>query len=78
MVQNEQQYICIHQCLLAVINGEETSPSYGQQPGGNNQGFEGKIFRVNLSLSSLVNDINLPFSHFSSFPDDEGIQEGPP
>ena len=40
MVQTEQQYICIHQCLLAVLEGNE-----GQGPQReihHNQGFEGK------------------------------------
>jgi receptor-type tyrosine-protein phosphatase beta len=27
MVQTEQQYICIHQCLLAVLEGKENDPS---------------------------------------------------
>lgn len=40
MVQTELQYICIHQCLLAVLEGNE-----GQRPQReihHNQGFEGK------------------------------------
>lgn len=40
MVQTEQQYICIHQCLLAVLEGKElTGPPREIH---DNQGFEGK------------------------------------
>ncbi|RZC39021.1 Y phosphatase and/or fn3 domain containing protein [Asbolus verrucosus] len=40
MVQTEQQYICIHQCLLAVLEGKELSGSPREIH--ENQGFEGK------------------------------------
>lgn len=41
MVQTEQQYICIHQCLLAVLEGKE---NISQTPREiyDNQGYEGK------------------------------------
>lgn len=40
MVQTEQQYICIHQCLLAVLEGKENmSPAREIHE---NQGYEGK------------------------------------
>ncbi|XP_076754004.1 protein tyrosine phosphatase 10D isoform X5 [Xylocopa sonorina] len=40
MVQTEQQYICIHQCLLAVLEGQDmTGPPREIH---DNQGFEGK------------------------------------
>ncbi|KAL1116196.1 hypothetical protein AAG570_005691, partial [Ranatra chinensis] len=45
MVQTEQQYICIHQCLLAVLEGDD-----GQSPPReihHNQGFEGNKFIQN-------------------------------
>lgn len=40
MVQTEQQYICIHQCLLAVLEGKENDmiPREIHE----NEGFEGK------------------------------------
>lgn len=40
MVQTEQQYICIHQCLLAVLQGEDNSSPPREIH--HNQGFEGK------------------------------------
>jgi len=41
MVQTEQQYICIHQCLLAVLEGKENDiPSPREIHA--NDGFEGK------------------------------------
>lgn len=41
MVQTEQQYICIHQCLLAVLEGKEvTGPPREIHE---NQGFEGEL-----------------------------------
>lgn len=40
MVQTEQQYICIHQCLMAVLEGKEnTGPPREIH---DNQGYEGK------------------------------------
>lgn len=44
MVQTEQQYICIHQCLLAVLEGNEggVGPGSTQREAHHNQGFEGK------------------------------------
>lgn len=41
MVQTEQQYICIHTCLLAVLEGQE---NIGIPPREihDNQGYEGK------------------------------------
>lgn len=41
MVQTEQQYICIHQCLLAVLEGED-SPGPTREVH-HNPGFEGEI-----------------------------------
>ncbi len=39
MVQTEQQYICIHQCLLAVLEGKENDPSNLREMH-ENEGFE--------------------------------------
>ncbi|KAK7873176.1 hypothetical protein R5R35_006394 [Gryllus longicercus] len=43
MVQTEQQYICIHQCLLAVLEGSENQGPPREVH--DNQGFEGKNSR---------------------------------
>ncbi|XP_046489703.1 tyrosine-protein phosphatase 10D isoform X2 [Neodiprion pinetum] len=40
MVQTEQQYICIHQCLLAVLEGQDNIGPIREIH--DNQGFEGK------------------------------------
>lgn len=52
MVQTEQQYICIHQCLMAVLEGKEnTGPPREIH---DNQGYEGKkLFWICLSLRSF-------------------------
>lgn len=48
MVQTEQQYICIHQCLLAVLEGKElTGPPREIH---DNQGFEGEHFLPRVGL----------------------------
>ncbi|XP_044018714.1 tyrosine-protein phosphatase 10D isoform X2 [Aphidius gifuensis] len=41
MVQTEQQYICIHQCLLAVLEGQDTTGPPREIH--DNQGFEGIV-----------------------------------
>ncbi|XP_063992532.1 tyrosine-protein phosphatase 10D isoform X1 [Diachasmimorpha longicaudata] len=41
MVQTEQQYTCIHQCLLAVLEGQDTLTGPPREIH-DNQGFEGK------------------------------------
>lgn len=41
MVQTEQQYICIHQCLLAVLEGKENE--LGPREIHENEGFDGKL-----------------------------------
>lgn len=41
MVQTEQQYICVHQCLLVVLEGQEGT----EREIHDNQGYEGKSFR---------------------------------
>lgn len=40
MVQTEQQYICIHQCLMAVLEGKENSGPPREIH--DNQGYEGE------------------------------------
>lgn len=44
MVQTEQQYICVHQCLLVVLEGKEGT----EREIHDNQGYEGKSFRFFL------------------------------
>lgn len=47
MVQTEQQYICIHQCLLAVLEGQELKHNNQSPPPHqihHNQAFEGNNF----------------------------------
>lgn len=54
MVQTEQQYICIHQCLLAVLEGKENISSSPREIH-DNQGYEGKFvitFSGNLSCKA--------------------------
>lgn len=43
MVQTEQQYICIYQCLLAVLEGKENIISPPREIH-DNQGYEGTYF----------------------------------
>jgi len=40
MVQTEQQYICIHQCLLAVLEGKENDDPQIMHEIHENEGFE--------------------------------------
>ncbi|XP_076686342.1 protein tyrosine phosphatase 10D isoform X1 [Andrena cerasifolii] len=54
MVQTEQQYICIHQCLLAVLEGQDmTGPPREIH---DNQGFEGKNRSLVENTKSPVED----------------------
>lgn len=46
MVQTEQQYICIHQCLLAVLEGRENEHPVHEIH--DNQGYEGKLLLDSL------------------------------
>jgi cadherin 5 type 2 (VE-cadherin) len=46
MVQTEQQYICIHQCLLAVLEGNENQGPPREIH--DNQGFEGQYLTQSL------------------------------
>lgn len=48
MVQTEQQYICIHQCLLTVLEGKELTSSPREIH--ENQGFEGIMFNFVCGL----------------------------
>lgn len=57
MVQTEQQYICIHQCLLAVLEGKElTGPPREIHE---NQGFEGTFVRPVSDSFSLYSDAKI-------------------
>lgn len=42
MVQTEQQYICIYQCLMAVLEGKENVMNPPREIH-DNQGYEGKL-----------------------------------
>lgn len=59
MVQTEQQYICIHQCLLAVVDGKEVD--YGPREIHENEGFDGKY---SLLHSGPGKNPVSPFSFF--------------
>lgn len=48
MVQTEQQYICIHQCLMAVLEGKENSGPPREIH--DNQGYEGEYTSINIKL----------------------------
>ncbi|KAI8034678.1 hypothetical protein M5D96_012501 [Drosophila gunungcola] len=50
MVQTEQQYICIHQCLLAVLEGKENIVGPAREMH-DNEGYEGRSFARELSFS---------------------------
>jgi len=58
MVQTEQQYICIHQCLLAVLEGKENIVGPAREMH-DNEGYEGRsldrgIFYSPASKRSLA------------------------
>lgn len=58
MVQTEQQYICIHQCLLAVLEGKENLFSPPREIH-DNEGYEGKCIEwVNVNTTKRVFVIN--------------------
>ncbi|XP_075530860.1 protein tyrosine phosphatase 10D isoform X2 [Dermacentor variabilis] len=44
MVQNEQQYICIHQCLMCVLEGKEDVLDSPRPEAHDNQGFEARSY----------------------------------
>lgn len=52
MVQTEQQYICIHQCLLTVLEGKELTGSPREIH--ENQGFEGRSLKTANSLNRFL------------------------
>lgn len=54
MVQTEQQYICIHQCLLAVLEGQDTAGPPREIH--DNQGFEG-MPRVSIASDQSTNQV---------------------
>lgn len=73
MVQTEQQYICIHQCLMAVLDGKEnTGPPREVH---DNIGYEGMIYFDTLfwcfgvKRSTCENSSKLSFSSNDGFVD---------
>ncbi|KAK3098725.1 hypothetical protein FSP39_022407 [Pinctada imbricata] len=54
MVQTEQQYICIHQCLLCVLEGREEEHVY------HNVGVSNNAFEVMKSCFSLHKEVLFP------------------
>lgn len=52
MVQTESQYICIHQCLLTVLEGKESTNSIS--PTHVNQGYEGMSLWNNIKLLTII------------------------
>ncbi|XP_048512259.1 tyrosine-protein phosphatase 10D isoform X3 [Athalia rosae] len=59
MVQTEQQYICIHQCLLAVLEGQDTTGPIREIH--DNQGFEDIRSAADGSVASSVS-LDVPFA----------------
>lgn len=56
MVQTESQYICIHQCLLTVLDGKEnTSPVREIH---HNQGYDGKFIVSFQFISNSIHQAN--------------------
>lgn len=53
MVQTEQQYICIHQCLLAVLEGKENIGQPSREIH-DNQGYEGMINLITNLVRFLI------------------------
>ena len=55
MVQTEQQYICIHQCLLAVMEGKENEiPSREIH---SNDGYDGKHSKSLNQCPAFLNSL---------------------
>lgn len=57
MVQTEAQYVCIHQCLLAVLEGKENIISPIREIH-DNQGYEGRNITFILQKFSVFVTIN--------------------
>ncbi|XP_034247190.1 tyrosine-protein phosphatase 10D isoform X1 [Thrips palmi] len=68
MVQTEQQYICIHQCLLAVLEGNEGGggPGSTQREAHHNQGFEEWWNGVRCALRSVAASVRCAMSSKST------------
>lgn len=66
MVQTEQQYICIHQCLMAVLEGKEnTGPPREIH---DNQGYEGECRCQSTSVLTKImifDEIPRSFRYFN-------------
>lgn len=70
MVQTEQQYICIHQCLLAVLEGKENIICPPREIH-DNEGYEGKsiyssIWLLVYNIIGFMNDIDMNCLKFRS------------
>lgn len=59
MVQTEQQYICIHQCLLAVLEGKENIVGPAREMH-DNEGYEGRWSVGRWSSQCLVPSAQFP------------------
>jgi len=71
MVQTEQQYICVHHCLLTVLEGKENEITSTREMHAND-GYEGEYYLANWSfVESLIDNV----INFCDFLDDEGIAE---
>ncbi|XP_076311183.1 tyrosine-protein phosphatase 10D-like isoform X2 [Tachypleus tridentatus] len=65
MVQNEQQYICVHQCLLCVLEGKEDIIVAPNRPEvHDNHGFEGECNMLGYSRKGF----NFNCYHWFCFP----------
>jgi hypothetical protein len=63
MVQTEQQYICIHQCLMAVLEGKENSGPPREIH--DNQGYEGKFIGSWFSNIEKFSEKSILQSYFN-------------
>lgn len=66
MVQTEQQYICIHQCLVAVLEGQDLAPPHHNHNQHHNPAFEGASPSPR-ALCTLRSTIPIIFNQYSSF-----------
>lgn len=55
MVQTEQQYICIHQCLMAVLEGNENISNMQRGELHDNQGYEGMFAALPTHITHPAN-----------------------
>lgn len=72
MVQTEQQYICIHQCLMAVLEGQENLNNI-QRELHDNQGYEGMCSHFNVNRHPQPQCIFRDIIIFKSGPVNRGL-----